>query len=183
MPRCLTSSANSRGVQWVHRSATVGGWLAGHGQDLRHLLGGELTWAAAARQVAEQFGDGVGQSRFLLAAFHEDQSLPRIRPASPPDADSVAFAAYAVSDVLVVQAVKAEQNHACPLGDGLRAGAGACHRLQDFLLAFRNNDLGSPPWHRSNLPKESVKVGRLGKYRKIRTIVEGRFSQGVLVAG
>src|SRR5215831_4516543 len=29
-------------------------------------------------------------------------------------------------------------------------------------------------------PKESVKVGCLGKYRKVRTIVEGRFSQGVL---
>ena len=69
---------------------------------------------------------------------------------------------------------------ACALGDGLRAGAGACHGLQDFLLAFGNNDLGSPPWHLSNLPKESVKVGCLEKYRKVRPIVEGRFSQGVL---
>src|SRR5262245_60611337 len=112
------------------------------------------------------------QGRLLLAAFNQDQPLDCLDPAPPPDARRVAFAADAVSDVLVVVALKGEQNHACPLGEGLGTGTGAGHGLKNLLLTFRENDLGSPSWHGWNLPKRSVKVGCLGKYRKATPIVE-----------
>src|SRR5207244_1767631 len=117
--------------------------------------------------------------RGLLAAFDQDQTPESRGPAPPPNADGMPFATEAGSDLLVVPALESEQDHVCPLGEGLSAGARTRHGLQDILLAFGNNDLGGPPWHGTILPSVG-EIGGLGKYRKTMAIVEARFSQGVL---
>src|SRR5215218_4533053 len=106
------------------------------GEDLCDLLGGELARGTAPGQVAEQSLDGVRQGGRLLAAFDQDQALEGVGPSVPPWADRMTFTSDIPGDVLIGEAVEGQEDHPCPLGDGLRTGPGTCHALQDRLLPF-----------------------------------------------
>ena len=107
-----------------HRSTARSGVLAGDGQDLRDLLGGELARGTAPGPVAQDRLDGARQGGRLLAAFDRDQALEGRGPAVPPGADRMTFTSDLPGDVLVGEAVERQEDHPCPLGDGLRAGPG-----------------------------------------------------------
>jgi hypothetical protein len=135
-----------------HRSTALLGVLAGDGWDLRDLLGGELARGTAPGPVARQSLDRARQGGRLLAAFDQDQALEGIGPAVPPWADRMTFTSDVLGDVRVGEAVEGQEDHPCPLGDGLRTGAGARHAVQDRLLPSRDDELACPPWHRFRLP-------------------------------
>jgi len=121
--------------------------LAGHRQDLRDLLGGELAAAAGPRQIAEHLFHGLTQGRRFLHAFDDRQPLEGPPPALPPDADAVPLAPELRGDLFVREAVEGQQNDLGAVGEPLRATPREGHRLQHLLLAFGDDDLGCHPWH------------------------------------
>jgi hypothetical protein len=130
-----------------HGSAALFGVFAGDGEDLCDLLGGEPAWGTIPGQVAQQSLDGVRQSRPLLATFDQSQALESIGPSVPSWANRMTFASDLPGDVLVGEAIEAQEDHPCPLGNGLRTGTGTCHALEDRLLPFRDDAFACAPWH------------------------------------
>ncbi len=130
-----------------HRPATLLGIFAGDGQDPGDLLGGELARRTAPGRVAQQRLERARQGGWLLAAFDQDQAIEGVGPAVPPGADRMAFTSDLLGDVLVREAVEGQEDHACPLRDGLGTGAGPGHEVQDGLLPFGDDELARPPWH------------------------------------
>jgi hypothetical protein len=63
------------------------------------------------------------------------------------------FAADALGDLLVGQAVEGQQDHPSPLSEGLGAGPGTHHGPQGILLTFREDHLGRAAGHGPFLPK------------------------------
>jgi hypothetical protein len=112
-----------------HRPAALFGVFTSDGQDLGDLLGGELARAAWAGQVGKQVLDGVTQGGKSLTTLDEHEAVEGTGPAAPPDARTVTITAKAGGDVLIVQAVKGEQDHTRPQDKGLRAGAGTSEDL------------------------------------------------------
>jgi hypothetical protein len=136
-----------------HGPTAVFGRLTGHRQQLRDLLRCELARTTGARRVAQHLFEGTQENRFLLAALDQDQTLKRFPPTSPPATNPMAFDTKLHGDILIVHPLEGQEDHAGPLGDRLRASTGTRHGLQRFLLTFRDNDLGSPPWHDRYLPE------------------------------
>ena len=132
-----------------HGSTARLGLLAGDGQDPRDLLGGELARRTAPGEIAQQSLDLAREGGSLLAAFDQDQAIEGIGPAATPGSDRMAFASDSRGDVLVAEAIEGQEDHPRPLGQGLGAGTGPGHGSQDGLLAFGDDELTCPPWHRS----------------------------------
>jgi hypothetical protein len=136
-----------------HGPTAVFGRLAGHRQQLRDLLRCELARTTWTRRVTQHLFEGAQENGFLLATLDQNQTLKRFPPTPSPATNPMAFDTKLHGDILVVHALEGQKYHASPLGDSLRAGAGTRHGLQRFLLTFRDNDLGSPPWHDGYLPE------------------------------
>ena len=75
------------------------GRLAGHGQDLRHLLGGECAGRTTTRGVAENVFDGAAKFGLRFATFDGHQGVERLLPTPPPEADLLSRQADFLGDV------------------------------------------------------------------------------------
>jgi hypothetical protein len=148
MPRLTTSSANSGGVQWVtgrplapgpsQATARIRVTCSAVNLPGEPLRGQSFSTASIAREGG-----------FLLAAFDQDQAIEGLGPAVTPGSDRMAFASDSRGDVVVAEAVEGQEDDPRPLGKGLGAGPGPGHGAQDGLLAFGDDELTRPPWHRS----------------------------------
>src|SRR6056297_2117978 len=104
----------------------------------------------------------------LFAALDVDQSLPVVTPPATPTADGIVLQANQTLDLLVVVAVKREQDDLATLGEGHACRSGFCERLKNRLLFFRHNDLCRFPWHRVSSGEigESMQLAQFANFKQ-----------------
>ena len=129
------------------RPAGLLGGLAGDGEDLGDLLGGEFAGGAGPGLIGEDRLDGPAERGAGLGALDGDEAVEGARPASPPESDGALGQADLLGDLVVAAALKGEQDEGGAWSEPGRSRDGVPQGLKDLLLRFGDRDLGSLTRH------------------------------------
>src|SRR4051794_17496587 len=153
--------------------AQLFGVFAGHGEDLGQLLSGELARRARPRGIGQQLADGLAQSGGAFQTLDNHQAIKGSGPASPPDADLVAFEIDLGGDLFVEQTGEGQQDDRGPLPQEVGLATRAAEFVKDLLLPLCDRYLGRLAWH--GRPRFSLELAQARQYSQPRPPMVARF--------